>query len=76
MGPDGGRRPPGEDRIPPSPDLRAPRGDAERIPAHDGRRGAHDAGALPPLPIRSLPEPPAGLSAWARLSRRLRRPLL
>jgi hypothetical protein len=63
----------GTARVPEGPDLRAPRGDAERIPDHDGRRGVHEAGSLPPLPIRPLPEPPAGEGVLARLSRRLRR---
>ena len=71
------RQAPGAGEIPPGPDLRSPRegADAERIPVHDGRRGAHEAGSLPPLPIRPLPEPPAGLRAWVRFSRRLRRGL-
>ena len=60
-------------RVTANRDLRAPRGDAERIPDHDGRRGIHEAGSLPPLPIRPLPEPPARTGVLARLSRRLRR---
>ena len=69
MKPHASRPPAPGQRIPARTDLRAAPAADNRIPDQDGRAPMFEAGALPPLPIRPLPEPPARRRPWARSAR-------